>query len=90
MEMSAHSSMFDKTKHSKTAFIPTAKYSGGGFMIWGCFAIRGPGLLEVVEWTMNSSVEQKLLETNVRTYVQWLKPGPSWVQWSQTQQLIYN
>ena len=46
-----------------------------GPMIWTCSGATEPGYLEVIESTMNSSVYQSILESNVRPSVQQLKLG---------------
>jgi len=48
-------------------------------MIWACSAATGPGHLAVIEFTMNSSVYQSILESNVRPSVWQLKLGWNWV-----------
>jgi len=47
--------------------IPTVRHSGGGLMSWASFAITETGRLAVIESTMNSSVCQSNLETNLKT-----------------------
>jgi len=51
------------------------RLGGGGMMIWACFAATGPGHLAVIKSSMNSSVYQSILESNVRPSVQQLKLG---------------
>jgi len=41
----------------------------GGMVIWACFAAMRPGHLGVIESTINSSVKQIILETNVKQFV---------------------
>jgi len=49
--------------------ISTVKHGGGGMMIWACFANVGLVRLAVFESTTNSSVQQRILESNVRPSV---------------------
>ena len=53
--------------------MPTVKHSGGGLMIWACVVATVPGHLAVAESTVNSSVYQSILESNVRSRVCQLK-----------------
>jgi len=46
--------------------ILTVEHGGGGLMMWACSAATGPGHLAVTESTMNSSVYQSILESNVK------------------------
>lgn len=34
-------------------------------MIWACLAAKGPGHLPAIKWTMNYSVSQSILESDV-------------------------
>jgi len=61
-------------KHLK----PTVKHGGGGLMIWPCSAATGPGHFVVIESTMNSSVYQSILESNVSPSVWQLKLESKW------------
>jgi len=67
------------TAYQHKHLIPTVKHGGGGLMIWACSAATGPGHLAVIESTMNSSVYQSILESNVRPSVWQLKLGWNWV-----------
>ncbi len=46
-----------------------------GWWFWAWFVTTGPGHLTVIELTMNSSVYQSILQSNVRTSIQQLKLG---------------
>ncbi len=50
----------------KKNIIPTVKHGGGSVMVWGCFAASGPGWLAIIDGTMNSALDQKVLKENVR------------------------
>uniref|UniRef100_A0AAR2LJV0 Transposase n=1 Tax=Pygocentrus nattereri TaxID=42514 RepID=A0AAR2LJV0_PYGNA len=67
------------TAFRKKNIIPTVKYGGGSVMVWGCFAVSGPGRLAVINGTMNSAVYQKILKENVRPSVRELKLKRTWV-----------
>ena len=43
----------------------TVKYDVGGLMIWACFATTGPGHFAVTESTMNSTVDQSVIESRI-------------------------
>ncbi|MEE6515924.1 hypothetical protein FKM82_025084 [Ascaphus truei] len=73
------STMFGENQTQHISLIPTVKHGSGGVMIWACFAATGPGNLAVIESTMNSSVYQSILESNVRPSVRQLKLGRNWV-----------
>jgi hypothetical protein len=62
--------------HSKN-LIPTVKHGGGSVMVWGCFAASGPGQLALIEGTMNSALNQIIIQENVRLLICELKR--SWV-----------
>ncbi len=71
-------------RKTNTAFhrkniIPTVKHGGGSVMVWGCFAASGPGLLAIIDGTMNSALYQKILKENVRLSVCDLKLKHTWV-----------
>ena len=69
-------------KKNRAAQLGFAKLQcGGGLVIWARFAAMGPGHVAVIDSTMNSSVYQSILESNVRPSVRHLKLG------SQTQQI---
>ena len=36
------------TVHHHQNLIPTVKYGGGGIMVWGCFALSGPGQIAII------------------------------------------
>ena len=63
------------TAYQHKHLIPTVNHGGGGLMVWAYFAATGPGLLAVIESTMNSSVYQSILESNVRPSFRQLKLG---------------
>ncbi|KAK3556132.1 hypothetical protein QTP70_005614 [Hemibagrus guttatus] len=67
------------TAFQKKNIIPIVKYGGGSVMAWGCFAASGPGILAVINGTMNSAVYQKILKENVRPSVCDLKLKRTWV-----------
>ena len=67
------------TVYQHKHLIPTVNHSGGGVMIWACFAATGPGPLAVIESTMNASVYQSILKSNVRPSVQQPILGQNWV-----------
>jgi len=57
------------TAYQHKHLILTVKHGGGGLMLWACSAATGPGHLAVIESTMNSSVDQSILESDVRPSV---------------------
>ena len=57
------------TAYQHKHLIPTVKHGGEGLMMWACSAATGPGHLAVIESTMNSSVYQSILESDVRPSV---------------------
>ncbi len=67
------------TAFHKKNIIPTVKHGGGSVMVWGCFAASGPGLLAIIDGTMNSALYQKILKENVRLSVCDLKLKHTWV-----------
>lgn len=58
--------------------IPTVKRGGGSVMVWGWFAAAGPGQLKIIESTVNSTLDQKVLEEHVRSSVKKLKLKQNW------------
>ncbi len=48
-------------------------------MVWGCFAASGPEWLAIIDGTMNSAENQKILKENVRSSVCDLKLKHTWV-----------
>jgi len=65
--MIGHNTQHHGGQKPNTSFlIPGVKHSGGGVMIWACFAATVPGHLAVIESTMISSVPQCFLESNVK------------------------
>lgn len=52
---------------------PTAMEGGRGVMICARFAVTGPGHLAVIELTINSSIYQSSVESNMRPFIQQLK-----------------
>jgi len=56
------------TAYQHKHLIPTVRHGGGGMMIWACFAAEGPGHLAVIESTMNFSVYQSIVESNMRLF----------------------
>lgn len=87
---------FDKKKKTNTKnqhkhLIPAAKHGGGEVMIWACLAAKGPGHLPAIKWTMNYSVSQSILESDVMLSVWELnlrrsKLGHAAGPWSQAEQ----
>ncbi len=67
------------TAFHKKNIIPTVKHGGGSVMVWGCFAASGPGLIAIIDGTMNSALYQKILKENVRPSVCDLKLNRTWV-----------
>lgn len=55
------------------------KYSGGRIIIWGSFAVSGPGQLVMVEGEINLQVYKGILQDNVRVAIHWLKLRRSWM-----------
>ncbi len=45
------------------------KHGDGSIMVWACFAASGPGLLAIIDGTMNSELYQQILKENIRTSV---------------------
>lgn len=54
--------------NKQSMLVSTVKHSGGR-MIQACFAATGPRHLVVLESTMNSSVYQSIIESNMRLSV---------------------
>uniref|UniRef100_A0A803JUL1 Transposase Tc1-like domain-containing protein n=1 Tax=Xenopus tropicalis TaxID=8364 RepID=A0A803JUL1_XENTR len=78
MELFGHQNRGFVWHKPNTAFqeknlIPTVKHGGGSVMVWGRFAAAGPGNLTFIEFTMNSTVYQRVLEEHVRPSVRKLK-----------------
>ena len=67
------------TEHQHQNLIQTVKYGGGSIMVWGCFAVSGPGQLAIIDGKMNSQVYQDILQENVSVSVHQLKLNRSWV-----------
>uniref|UniRef100_A0A3B1KFI9 Tc1-like transposase DDE domain-containing protein n=1 Tax=Astyanax mexicanus TaxID=7994 RepID=A0A3B1KFI9_ASTMX len=64
----------------KKNIILNIKHGGGSVMVWGCFAVLGPGQLDVIDGTMNSAVYQTILEKeSIRPSVRDLKLRCTWV-----------
>lgn len=61
------------TAFDKKNIIPTVKHGGDSVKVWGCFAASGPGLLAVIDGTMNSVVYQKIQKENIQPSVWALK-----------------
>lgn len=36
--------------------IPAVRHGGGSVLVWGCFAVSGPGRLAMINETMNSAL----------------------------------
>ena len=72
------------TAHQLKNLLLHVKHVGAGVMIWAGFAaIAVIGHLIVIESTMNSSLYQRILKSNVRQAKAWLKQGHATGQWSQ-------
>lgn len=54
------------TKHMSLTSLTNCQHGGGRVMNWICFVAKGLGNFPVIELTMNSSVFQSVLESNVR------------------------
>ncbi len=67
------------TAFHKKNIIPTVKHGGGSVMVWGCFAASGPGWLAIIDGTMNSALNQKILKENVWPSVCDLNLKRTWV-----------
>ncbi len=50
-----------------------------GWWFWACFVATGPGDRTVIESTVNYSVYQSILESNLRPFIWQLKLGQNWV-----------
>jgi len=57
----------------------TVKHGGGSIMVWGNFALSGPGQHAVIDGTMNSGLYQKIIQENVMEYVSELRLYRKWV-----------
>lgn len=84
-----------ETKHRTSAqnLILNAKHSGGGVMLWACFTAMWPGYLAVNESTINFSVYQSIVQSNVAVCPAakaWSKLDHVTEQWTQVQLQIYN
>lgn len=57
--------------------IPTVKHGGGGVIIWARSAAVGPWHHAVFESTVNPSVYQSILQSNIRPSIGQLKLCPT-------------
>ena len=46
--------------HQHQKLISTVKYGGGSIIVWGCFAVLGPGQLATIDGKRNSQVYQDI------------------------------
>ena len=80
VEMFAHNAQQHIRWKPNTAYqhkhlIPTVKHGGGGLMIRACFTATGPQHLAVLKSTMNSSLYQRIPDSDVGPSVWQLKFG---------------
>ncbi len=45
----------------------SVKHGGGSIMAWACFAASWPGQPAIIDATMNSELNQQILQENIRT-----------------------
>src|SRR5258705_3208437 len=67
-----------RTRMIRAAFHPdclslTVKFPGS-MMVWGCIVRRGPGMLHIVEGTINATAYQKVLQENLLPVIPLLHP----------------